>query len=371
MPLNRLATVRYAQDHWNSPCDDGYFCSYTAAGGRVVIREAHARLRRQGKLPDPDNWRAVFLPADSGSERACFIRPNPNGTLIFKEKKPAGDLMDWPENPPADLTGRFDMVPFHEDHGLVDCAHFVSRCLSTGGIKINHAGVPELVRALRNLPYTITRTLGYKATRERGEQILNTGIVKPGDLIAYWKPIEREHRTDHGHSAIYVGVETKTEEEPQSILNQGPRKGIHRIACHTVSRFGISFFDDPWYLSAGPERLFTIIHFVDPDDAIAPASAALLKSWIAVGHTGRTEFYHFLPDGTCEKAGQAPKSGKPPHVQANDHGYWFERRTDVFVFWPMLGQVDQFSLADLAFGGDDSMSGTVNEHTAIGKRLKD
>lgn len=371
MPLNRLATVRYAKEHWNSPCDDGYFCSYTAAGGRVVIREAHARLRRQGKLPDPDNWRAVFLPDSSGGERACFVRPNPNGILIFKEPNPQSDILDWPENPPADLTGRFDVVPFHEDHGLVDCAHFVSRCLSTGGVRINHAGVPELVTALRNLPYTITRTLGYKVTRERGEQILNSGIFKPGDLIAYWKTIEREHRTDHGHSAIYVGVETKTDEEPETILNQGSRKGIHRISCHTVSRFGVSYEDSPWFLNAGPDRLYTFIHFVDPQDAIPADTAALLKSWIAVNHTGRTEFYHFNADGTCVKATQAPKGGRSPHILPNDYGYWFVRRTDVFVFWPMLGQVDQFSLADLAFADDDSMTGTVNEHTAVGKPLKE
>jgi hypothetical protein len=371
MPLNRLATLRYAQEHWMSPCDDGFFYTYTEKGGRVVIREAHARLRRQGKLPDPDNWRPVFLPDDNGGARACFIRPNPQGQLLFPKRAINPDLLDFPVNPPSELSGRFDVVPYHEDHGLVDCAHFISRCLSTGGIKVNHAGVPELVSSLRNLPFTITRTLGYKVTRERGGQILNTGIFRPGDLIAYWKPIEREHRTDHGHSAIYVGVDAKTDQDPQSLLNQGPKQGRHRIACHTVSRFGISFFDDSWFLNAGPERLYTFIHFVDAEDAISPTTAGLVKDWIAVQHTGRTEFYHFLPNGICEKAGQAPKSGKPAHILANDHGYWFERRSTVFVFWPMLGQVDQFSLADLAFGGDDGMSGTVNDHTAVGKPVKE
>jgi hypothetical protein len=372
MPLNRVATLRYAQDHWMIPCDDGYFYSYTAPGGRVVIREVHNRLRRQGKLPDPDNWQAVFLPDSSTGERACFIRPNPQGTPLYPHRQVVVEGLELEDSffPPAELSGPFDVVTFHEDHGLVDCAHFISKCLSAGGIKVFQPFVPTLVQTIRNLPDSMTRTLGLKVTREQGDRILKTGIMRPGDFIAYWKPIRFLGRTDYGHSAIYVGVEAEATQEPETLLNQGPRQGKHRITCHTISRFGHSFWDEAWYLHDEPGHLYTLIHFVDPEDAIPADTAALLKDWLAVDHTGRTEFYHFLANGSCEKATQAPKRGRPARILPNDHGYWFVRRNDAFVFWPLLGQSDQFDLTELA-SGNDGMTGTVNEHTAVGKRLEE
>jgi hypothetical protein len=374
MPLNRLATLRYAQDYWMTPCDDGFFYSYTAGGGRVVIREVHNRLRRQGKLPDPDNWQAVFLPdlpRGGLGERACFIRPNPQAPILFEQHRVvvAGVELEDSFIPPPELSGRFDVVPFHEDHGLVDCAHFISKCLSAGGIKVNHAGVPELVQTVRNLPDTMTRTLGLKVTRERGDRIMDSGIMRPGDLIAYWKPIEFLGTIGYGHSAIYVGIDADTQQDPESLLNQGPRQGRHRITCHTVSRFGTAFYDDSWYLQQGPGHSYTLIHFVDPEDAIPTETANLLKDWLAVDHAGRTEYYRLHGNGNCEKSTQAPKPGKPARILPNDHGYWFVRRDEVFTFWPQLGQVDQFDLTELA-AGDGGMSGTVNEHSAVGKPMK-
>jgi hypothetical protein len=372
MPLNRLATLRYAQEHWMFPCDDGYFYSYTAPGGRVVIRDIHARLRRQGKLPGPDNWQAVFLPDSSTGERACFIRPIPQGTPLFARHQVmvAGIELEDTFFPPEELRGPFDVVTFHEDHGLVDCAHFASKCLAAGGIKVFQPYVPELVQIIRNLPDTMTRTLGLKVTREHGDRILKTGIMRPGDFIAYWKPIHFLGRTDYGHSAIYLGIEADPSQDPETLLNQGPRQGKHRIACHTISRFGQSFWDESWYLINEPGHLYTLIHFVDPEDAIPADISALLKDWLAVDHAGRTEFYHFLANGSCQKTAQAPRHGRAAHLLPNDNGYWFVRRDDLFVFWPQLAQVDQFNLAELATG-DDGMSGTVNEHGAIARALSE
>src|SRR5262245_60422362 len=244
--MDRLATLRYAHDHWLTPCDDGFFYSYTTGGGVVHIEAMRKKLHAQGKLPNPETWRAVFLATLTG-EQACFIRPSPTGQEL-----------SYPNKPRA-LQGRFEVVVFHEDHGLVDCAHFASKCLRAGGVKIpNETWVPSLVERLRNLQET--RTLGLKVTKDQGEAILATGIMRPGDFIAYWKPIARLGRTDYGHSAIYVGVDADPDADPEKQLTRPRRQGKHRIACHTASRYGASLFGEEWFLKEGDERRYTLIH---------------------------------------------------------------------------------------------------------------
>jgi hypothetical protein len=369
--LNRIKALSYALEYWSKPCDDGYFCSYTTSGGRAVIHDIRARLRREGKLPDPDNWKAVFIPSDSGGEQACFIRPNPRGKSLWGP--PPGmspDLLyPTPTDPPPELNGLFDVVPFHQDHGIVDCAHFVSRCLSAGEVKLYHPSVPDLVRTLRSYPMSVTRTLGVKVTREQGDQILDTGIVRPGDVIAFWAWIERERRTDYHHSTIYVGVDAAPSLDAQKLLDRGSTgKGKHRVACHTVCRFGKAYYDESWFLSDILGH-FTFIHFFGPEDEIPSHIASQLKDWVAVDHGGGKEFYHFLSDGRCEKSTNAPKPGRMPHLKPDDHGYWFVRDNFAFVFWPNQGQVAKFAISDLLFGSDGTMSGTVNLFPAKAQKI--
>jgi hypothetical protein len=358
--LDRLKTLEFALNHWMTPCDDG-FCSYTDSSGLVVANNVRARLRRQGKLPDPDTWRAVFIPADDG-ENAAFIRANPDGQFPWGKEKPS--------SPPADLNGKFDVVVFHKDHGIVDCAHYVSHCLTAGGVRIHQPGVPELVRTLRSFPVTVTRTLGLKVTQDQGERILGTGIVRPGDVIAFWEYTERLKRTEYHHSTIYVGLDSLPSQDAQAILNQNTSgKGTHRITCHSVCRFGKCFYDESWSLSAKSDARFTIIHFVDPADEIPSSAASLLDDWMAIDHAGQRDYYHFRADGQCEKSTDPPGAGRRPRVGPNDHGYWFVRDPFAVIFWPYLGQVDSFKIADLRFTPDQSMPGSVNEFSAKGTRL--
>lgn len=105
---------------------------------------------------------------------------------------------------------------------------------------------------------------------------------------------------------------------------------------------------------------------MDPEDAIPADFAALLKDWLAVEHAGRTEFYHLLANGGCQKTTQAPRAGHSARILPNDNGYWIVRRNDLFIFWPQLGQLAQFNLAELA-SGDKDMSGTVDENPAIAR----
>jgi hypothetical protein len=346
VPLDRTKVMDYADKHWMYPCDDGFFYSYITPGGKLVVADKHKEMRKKGLLPDPDNWEPVFLPTKDGKERACFIRPNPT----------SGESLAVPgASFPTQYQGLFDVVPFHEDHGLVDCAHYVSRCLTAGGVKVQHSYVPDLVNQLQQLPDSVTRTLGQKVTFDQGLQILDTGVLEPGDLIAYWKYIDREKRTDYGHSAVYTGMDS----------------GYHRITCHTIPRYQTYFFGENWSLySPAHEKHYTFVHFMDPDDAIPPPVANALQGWFTVEQTGRKEFYQFKGDGTCVKSQKAPTArgtaGGP--VEA---GYWFFRGLDAIVFWPRQGQVGRFSVPGLVFGRiADTFQGLLNGLVARVKRLR-
>lgn len=142
MPLNRATVERYAEEHWFTPCDDHILLSNIK--GQVDVENERHRLKAQGKLPG-SGWKAVVLPEIDnqnklvpGKERGCFIRSNPMGEEIIAPAKP------------PELQGTFDIVPFYpiqgEHDGLVDCAHYVSRCLTAGGVKIHCACVSGLVQ---------------------------------------------------------------------------------------------------------------------------------------------------------------------------------------------------------------------------------
>jgi hypothetical protein len=351
MPLDRSKVMDYADKHWMYPCDDGFVYSYTSPGGKLVVEEKRTQLHRQGKLPDPDSWEAVFIPATGNKERACFIRPNPT----------SGESLSPPDHPakfPAPYQGRFDVVTFHEDKGLVDCAHFVSRCVSSGGIALKHSYVPDLVEDLTRKPAAVARTLGIKVDFDQGLQILDTGIVAPGDIIAYWKFIEHEHRVGYGHSAVYTGKDSAD--------------GEHRITCHTAPRYRQYFFGENWSLYAPPphDKKYTFIHFVDPEDTIPPLAARVLEGWFQIDQLGRKEFYQFRADGTCVKSPQAPAGRHRVPAGHLQSGYWFVRGFDAVVFWPSQGQVARFSIPGLLFGPiGDVFRGVIDGLVATLKRI--
>jgi hypothetical protein len=351
MPLDRDKMVKYAEDHWMYPCDDGFIYDYTSGSGKIVVEDVRKKLAGAGKLPAPDNWEAVFLPAKDSKERACFIRPNTTG---------GGESLSPPDRKakfPAKYQGLFDIVSFHEDKGLVDCAHFVSRCLTTGGLAVSQSYVPNLVDQLLRMPATTVRTLGVKVSFDQGLAILETGVLAPGDVITYWKFIQQEHRVGYGHSAIYLGKD------------DGP-DGKHRITCHTSPRFRQYPFDENWSLyDPGHEKQYTFIHFVDADDSISPLAARALEGTFQIDQVGRKEFFQFNADGTCKKSVSAPKANRL--VGSNvESGFWFVSGLDAVVFWPRLGQVARFGIPGLVFGRIvDTFRGLSNGQTATGTRV--
>ncbi len=349
MPLDRKKVRLHVDKHWFTVCDDGYFCSYTQ-GPQVHVEAMRTKLAGQGKLPDSKSWRMVFLPevdaSDNlvnGEERACFVRENPAGQTI-----PAGTL-------PAALTGKFDIVPFHHDKGLVDCAHYVSNCLSAGGLKVNDPSVPSLVTQFQSGAFAKeTKTLGEKVSKEVGDRILATGVMEFGDIVAF----AHGAKDGYAHSALYAG---KDADRP-----------IHRITCHTLSRMGSFYNGDTWNITSDSAWRFTLIHFDTGSDAIPEAIARLFQPVFAIDQAGKTEFYKFAANGKVERRSKAPVSAAnfgPPEAR----GYWFVRGPEVFVFWPKDGRVVRFDLPKIiasAIGGlGNALPVLVNGAAGVARRL--
>ncbi|MEI8371528.1 MAG: hypothetical protein WCJ35_01710 [Planctomycetota bacterium] len=324
MPINRSATMDEVENRWFTPCSDNVIYAYrtnelTHEGGNVQVDREQARLKKAGKLPG-EGWRAVILPdVDSSgkpipglynNERACFIREDPNGETIAV-----------PRGIPDALQGKFLIVPFYKcggisnntatPDGLVDCAHFVSSCLTKGGVSVNQPGVQGLVDMLRHRQDT--RTLGIKVTRAQGERILNTSIMDRGDVITFF------HDGGYQHSVIYTGRDGG---------------GKHRIACHTIARFDQFFWNDPWHITNQPDWRFTLIHFDEPFTA---ATGNPQRCEVRLG--GASEVYYFLSNGIAKRARGSKSSHQTPGISPHDSGYWFNQAFDAFVVWTMTGQV--------------------------------
>ena len=332
MPLNRTEVEKHVRTHWFTPCDDGVLLSRFK--GQVLIEAERKRLQREGKLPG-EGWKAVLLPElDAsgtpvpGKERGCFIRPNPRGEAIVAAVVP------------PELKGTFDIVVFYqvagEHDGLVDCAHYVSRVLTAGGVRINHPGVPGLVQELR--ARKDTRTLGLEISRERGERILDAGVMKFGDVICYFHVDPKTNARGYSHSAVYTGLDDL---------------GLHRISCHTTARFNSSFDNSAWNITEDPSFRYTLIHFVED---IFPPIPSPLRLQVTQG--SRTEVYELKAEGKVQRARGNASSKLAFGVRAEDNGYWFVRGVNLFVFWPRSGQVAKIAMTSFVnLGGSNFVDG--------------
>lgn len=296
MGINRVAAIDYAKRFWNRPCDDGVFW---LSNGVVSVEQKRKELRAS----TADRWEALFVPDGTGGEKAVFQRTvgSSNENKLIQK---------W--------------------EGLADCAHFLSKCLQAGGIKISELGVPKLVSELQ--ARSDTKTLAEKVPQNRGQQIVDTGFFKPGDMIGYFNV---DAAGDYGgaqnysHSTMYVG-------KSNSAGDPG------HITCHTKSRFPEQPhpWDDEWFLHTG--YTYTFIHFSSDDPLPNQAVATSLAGWWKVEYGGRTEYYYILRDGRARYTLKKNlTSNRELYVAAADgSAYWFHEHTKTTFIWRKTGTVE-------------------------------
>ena len=299
MPIDRDAAIAYARKYWNRMTDDGTF---DVGSGSVNIAEKRKKL----KAPASDGWEVFFLPDGQGSEDAVFRR-----TVKGKTE---------------DLDEPIETWKGHGGNGgLNDCTHYVSLCLLSGGAAITKtARANELAEQLLKSPKT--KALAVRTTRSEGQKVVDSGIFKPGDFVAYYKQSEGRYH----HTAMYVGKLTEDKNDPGG------------ITCHTLCRFrGLTKAwngadDDDWSLGDNGDP-YTLVHFSDDDAKISAATLTWLPGWWKVKNT----YYYVLKDGRAYSTAVKPAKATQSLSGGNSVGYYFENGTEIVLIWRKAGGMVQ------------------------------
>jgi hypothetical protein len=280
MPIDRKAAVDYASRFWNRVTDDNKFWTTNAVVSLAVKRKSM-------KAPASEGWEAWFVPDGAGNEKAVFRR-TVDGTT---EDKP-DPIATWDQ--------------------LDDCTHYVCRCLIKEGVALTETPrANELAEAM--IKSRKTKTLALKATREQGQKVVNSGVFKPGDLIAYFTKTKGRYT----HTAMFVGNQTSSADDPGG------------ITCHTVCRFeGLSqawngASDDAWFLHGGLS--YSLIHFSEDDADISSTTRRWLPGWWKIGR----DFYFVLDNGHAFSTTTKPTKASQKLLAGNSVGHYFESDQDI------------------------------------------
>jgi hypothetical protein len=307
MAYKRTDAVSFADSHWNIPADDGIFWLSNQSVSISQVR-LHNVIPTSSwkKAPVGDGWQPFFVDDGGGGEKAVFRRV---------------------------VGGTTEEILINSWDGIADCAHFLSRCISAGGVKMNERGVPSLVNTLQSLPNT--KTLCEKVVKEAGQRVVDSGVFKPGDMVGYFNidPAgDYEGAKQYSHSAMYAGkIGGKTD---------------GGITCHTICRFpGRSWVEDSWWLKPPGHYTYTLIHFSDDDPTPDPVKAAALPGWWQLDYAGRTEYY-LMRSGSVTYTKKAPTKGQTTVHLPEGTAYWFMAPNGEITFtWRKSGTVEVWTPA--------------------------
>jgi hypothetical protein len=322
MPTFREQIVSYVDDNWMVPCRDGLVWVYY--GSINTPSKIAAQKKATGK-----DWAAAFLQypdAKFGSLEGLYLIP---ASDLAKVKGGQFDISTYPDRKmlsswfdKADKDGSNPEVLAQKpaDHGLNDCAHFVTQSLAAGGIHAETTGVGTLFNTLRAM--ADTKTLALTVAADVAENIVNAGIMKAGDVIIYSKLNGKV--MEHHHSVVYMG---------------NAKIAMHTWANHPKHP---SIHGD-WKKSATDDHpLVTLIHFGRDDAPIAAGSDML--GWWKVLWMGQTYYYFFDRKGQVAWTQTAPANLKLPLAMARGRGYWFEQPHRIAICWTETGTFEELAV---------------------------
>lgn len=341
-----LAT-KHADKYWAEVCEDGKVVTHKHL---IVIKDEYKNFNIS-----PDQWQAVFLKYDKDaaqSEGLFFVQKNDSRTALavrnangfherafdnMVDRSPGWKFIcSWRDAGKDNL--RFGMEPKYT--GLNDCAHFVSECLSKAGLNV---GDPEVNKLLKNIEATgKAKTLVQLTDKERARRILQSGIMTPGDVLAFGKTGK-----GHKHSTLYLGDE--------------------KIAMHTyinhpdlnnnllVKQDSLTGKKSNWETASNDAHpLVTLVHF-SYDDLISPISPRL--GWWKVQWQGQNYYYYFNKNGSIGYIKREPRNTKLPPPYLDGSGFWFELSTNLVICWTATGNLEVFPLSQQG----PQMIGTWND----------
>jgi hypothetical protein len=175
-----VAACNHAGSFWHSPCEDK---KVWLPGYAIDIDREFERFGLS-----PADWVPAFLDYGDDNREGLFFVEKGKATVDFmistmfrvRAFPEFHFVCSWPD------TGKdtFDeQTPPHT--GLNDCSHFVTECLSEGGIQFNRSTLkaPDLVQALHDR--TDTKTLAQHVDKDAAARIIRSGVMSPGDVIAF------------------------------------------------------------------------------------------------------------------------------------------------------------------------------------------
>jgi len=333
---NMTLATEHADRYWCEVCEDGRVMTKHQA---IVIRDEYQNFKL-----DPSKWMAVFLKytvlGKSGLFEGLFFVEQNDSRAAKGVRRLSQFMVDNFDN--HDGTRSWHFICSWRDAGkdnirlgiepqytgLNDCAHFVSECLSKAGLKVASTDVGQLVS---NCQAAGAKTLCYQVDKDAARRILQAGIVKAGDVLAFGTSDKKLH-----HSVLSLGDE--------------------KIAMHTyinhpefdnnstlVEKDATTGKVRNWETAANAAHpLVTILHFPFADKQLG--SSPRVGWWKVTWR--REEYYYYLHgDGRAGYLRNPPKTTKQPLVGPQATGFWFETDSDLVICWSGTGSVETYPLS--------------------------
>ncbi len=321
MKINRDMVVAHASSYWYTPCRDGLVW----LSDRPIRIEAERAARKLNA-----DWAAVFLQTD-------FIRYRDG--LFFIRSKHLSQLASYTYHE-ANIPDS-DKILVQPWEGLNDCTHFVSECLSAGGVPLHELNVGGLVKTLK--ARSDVQTLAEFVDFSLAKRIVQSGVMKRGDIIAYGTAAKN---FSHAHAVIYMGNNQVCN---HTHLNHPSFTGGNDLDTHgNWERYATT--------GTGHTRVL-LFHF--KDDVPVSAQSSMLGYW-SVTWRGKTYYYYFEASGRVSYSSHTPANKKQAPADFEGRGYWFENGGAIKMSWTKTG-----TLETLRSTGHNTMSGTWNDSVPI------
>lgn len=320
--INRKGVAGFARANWDIPCPDNKVAGINFPASRAVARNA---LKKRG-VPDVETWNSIFLRESDKNKEGLYL-VHPDAMTQAKARHLHADVDE----------SQLQLI--HEDHGLLDCAHYLSQALTNNGITANTDSAPQLMNLMQ--ARADTRTLAKLTDVLNARRILESGIIGDGDLIFYGNAGAIHH------SAILLDKV--------------------KITCHTLSRHP-STWSHKFDLGAKEGWRYTIVHFVAADDPTPTGARRTdLPGWWTIQFESRDYYYYFdIDSGRVIWTLKKPLSAKAKVLDVQGRGYWFDVDGVVTISWTSSGSTEKLTLS----GDGQSLSGSHNDDAAAIKGQK-